>query len=102
LVGPIDLLHLLDKALLKGGTDGGVLVDLALGHHSAKGRLFRPGIEGHAVLPSMTRNAISSKSSSPCMVVVSAVVRPPPNRLSMSFSSFTSIMLRMAWLSRSE
>src|SRR5690606_896634 len=101
-VGPVDLLYLQDKAFLEGGTDGSMLVYLALGHHPAKGRLFRPGKQRHSALPSMTRNAISSKSSSPCIVAVRAVVRPPPNRLSMSFSSFTSIMLRMAWLSRSE
>ncbi|MNW00934.1 hypothetical protein D3C71_1964950 [compost metagenome] len=45
---------------------------------------------------------MSSKSSSPDMVPVSAVVLPPVNRLSRSFSSFTSIIERMAWFNRSE
>jgi hypothetical protein len=33
----------------------------------------------------MTRKVISSKSSSPAMALISAVVRPPVNRLSRSF-----------------
>ena len=46
-------------------------------------------------------NAVSSKSSRPAIAWVSAVVRPPLNRLSMSRSSVTSIMDRIAAVSRS-
>ncbi len=50
----------------------------------------------------MTINVISSKSSRPSMVSTNAVVSPPLNRLSISFSSFTSIIERMAWSSNVE
>src|SRR5690606_18001211 len=105
-VGTADLLHVTDEQVLQGGAGAGVLVDLVLWDHAPEGGCPGPVIEdvhrAHARPPSTTRKAMSSKSSSPRMVWVRALVRPPLKRLSMSFSSFTSIMEWMALVSRSE
>src|SRR5690554_3523213 len=115
---PGDLADLIPQAFPEGGGGPHVRQDALLGHHSTEQRLGRVLVERyrHGALLSLsplavwrsvpvsmieptsrtTTKVISSKSFSPSMVSTSAVVSPPLNRLSMSFSSFTSIIERMA------
>src|SRR5690606_38312545 len=102
LVAPDNLVHLLHKQVFQAGVGAAVLVNLVLGQHAAKLRLLGVGEQGAHPASWITRKVMSSKSSRPEMVLVRAVVLPPVNRLSRSFSSFTSIIERMALPSRSE
>src|SRR5690554_3472470 len=117
---PGDLGDLIPQALPELGGGPHMRQDALLGHHSTEHCLGGVLVERcrHGALLSislltawrsmpepvfmvkpasrMTTKVISSKSFSPSMVSTSAVVSPPLNRLSMSLSSFTSIIERMA------
>ena len=107
LVGPGNALNLVNELLTQCGRDCAVFVELGLRYLAAEFGGVRPAVEdvGLAVpLPGSTTamKAISSKSSRPAIVCVSAVVAPPVKRLSMSRSSVTWTIEWIAAVSSSE